>query len=393
MSNIVLRGMTWDHPRGFDPLARGAAAFEAANPGVTIQWDKRSLREFGEAPLERYAEIYDFIVIDHPFVGFAAAHPYLVDWTQILSADEQEKFASDSVGGTWSSYAYRNGIWALPLDAATQVSSYRPDLLAEMGDEVPKTFDDVLTLGRRARAQGRWIVTTAFPTDAISTVISIAANLGHPIVDETETFLPNDLGREVISRFHALVDVAHPHATTMNPIQAYEAMVNGNDIVYCAYAYGYTNYAREADRPRLRFANAPSHGTRGCAGTQLGGTGIAVSALSKSHDMAVAYARWLASIEHQRGEYVRLGGQPGSLSAWKDPHNDALCGGFFKDTLETLQTAHVRPRFDGWIPFFEEAGDRITACLRGDISDASLLTWLNTEFSAAQARARVGADS
>ena len=78
------------------------------------------------------------------------------------------------------------------------------------------------------------------------------------------------------------------------------------------------------------------------------------------------------------------------LSAWTDPHNDALCGGFFSETLETLRTAHVRPRFNGWIPFFEEAGERITACLRGDVSDASLLIWLNTEFSATQARARVG---
>ena len=313
-----------------------------------------------------------------------------MNWAQILSTAEQQAFASDSVGASWPSYAYQNGIWALPLDAATQVSSYRPDLLVKLEAEVPKTFDDVLTLGRRARAKGRWITTTAFPTDAISTVISIAANLGHLIVDETETFLPDNLGREVLARFHALVDVAHPHATTMNPIQAYETMVSGDDIIYCAYAYGYTNYARETSRPRLRFANAPSHSTRGCAGTQLGGTGIAVSALSKSRDMAVAYARWLASAEHQRGEYVRLGGQPGSLSAWTDPHNDALCGGFFSETLETLRTAHVRPRFNGWIPFFEEAGERITACLRGDVSDASLLIWLNTEFSATQARARVG---
>jgi multiple sugar transport system substrate-binding protein len=389
--DIVLRGMTWDHPRGFDPLARGAAAFEAANPGVTIRWEKRSLREFGEAPLERYAEIYDLIVIDHPFVGFAAANPYLVNWAQILSSDERRRFAEDSVGQSWPSYEYRQGIWALPLDAATQVSSCRPDLLDKLGGEVPRSFEDVLTLGRRARAKGYWITTTAFPTDAISTVISVAANLGHAIVDETETFLPAELGREVIARFHALVDLSHPRATAMNPIQAYEAMVTGDDIVYCAYAYGYTNYARESGRPRLRFANAPAHGERGCSGTQLGGTGVAVSALSKNRDQAVAYARWLASPDHQAGDYVRLGGQPGSLAAWKDPRNDALCGGFFSDTLETLRTAHVRPRFDGWIPFFEAAGERITACLRGEVSDAVLLTWLNEEFAAARDSAKIGA--
>ena len=95
--------MTWDHPRGYDPLARGAAGFAARYPGLTIEWDKRSLREFGEAPLEDYAGIYDLIVIDHPFVGFAAAHPYLVDWSTALSASEKADFAADSVGQSWPS--------------------------------------------------------------------------------------------------------------------------------------------------------------------------------------------------------------------------------------------------------------------------------------------------
>jgi multiple sugar transport system substrate-binding protein len=381
--------MTWDHPRGFDPLATGAALFEASNPGVKIHWDKRSLRQFGEAPLEQYAETYDLIVIDHPFVGFAAAHPYLVDWATVLSDEERQGFAEDSVGQSWPSYEYRGGIWALPLDAATQVSSCRPDLMKRFGWAVPRTFEEVLTLGRMAKAKGHVITTTAFPTDAISTVISIAANLGHPIVDETETFLPLAIGREVLSRYHALVDLAHPKATEMNPIQAYEAMVTGHEIVYCAYGYGYTNYARANDRPRLQFADAPSHGSAGCAGTQLGGTGIAVSALSKNRDMAQHYALWLAGREHQASDYVRFGGQPASLTAWTNPANDDLCGGFFSETLETLRTAHVRPRFDGWIPMFEEAGERITACLRGDIADAALLEWLNHEFGSAQKRAGI----
>ena len=389
MSGIVLRGMTWDHPRGYDPLAKGARLFEADHPGVAIVWEKRSLREFGEAPLEQYADAYDLIIVDHPFVGFAAAHPYLVDFGQVLTAEEKAAFAADSVGATWPSYEYRGGIWALPIDAATQVSSYRPDLLRSLDAEPPVTFEDVLTLGRRARAKDKWIATTAFPTDAISTVVSIAANLGHPIVDETAVFLPPSLGHEVMRRFHALIDVAHPRSTAMNPIHCYEAMVTGDDIAYCAYAYGYTNYAREGARPRLAFTNAPAHGDQGPAGTQLGGTGLAVSALSRNRDTAIAYAKWLTGKAHQKGDYVRLGGQPASLAAWSDPTNDALCGGFFSRTMETLRTAHVRPRFDGWIPLFEHAGERITACLRGELDDHALIAWLNDAFARGQDAAGV----
>ena len=31
-----LRGMTWDHSRGYDPMLATAAAYAAAHPGVTI---------------------------------------------------------------------------------------------------------------------------------------------------------------------------------------------------------------------------------------------------------------------------------------------------------------------------------------------------------------------
>lgn len=390
MSTITLRGMTWDHPRGYDPLVQGAPLFEAANPGIRIEWEKRSLREFGEAPLDRYAERYDLIIIDHPFAGFAASHPYLIDWSQHLSAEEQAAFAADSVGRTWESYRYKDRVWALPIDAATQVSSFRPDLMDRLGQEPPRTFEEVLHLAERARAKGLSITTTAFPTDAISTVISIAANLGHAIVDDTPVFLPTAIGREVLSRFHAIIDAAHPTATSSNPITAYELMTSGDEIAYCMYGYGYTNYSRPAPgKRRLRFTDVPAHGPNGCAGTQLGGTGLAASALSKNPEAAVRYGKWLCGAAHQGSDYFRLGGQPASLAAWTNPTLNEGCDNFFRNTLATLQSAHVRPRFDGWIPLFEEAGDRATACMKREITDEAFLDWVNAEFAHAQARAGV----
>lgn len=389
MTSITLRGMTWDHPRGYDPLALGAKLYEADHADVRIVWEKRSLRQFGEAPLDQYAERYDLIVIDHPFAGFAARHPYLLDWSEHLSPGEQAAFAADSVGRSWDSYHYRGRICALPLDAATQVSSYRPDLMARLGAEPPKTFEDVLRLAAVARAHGMHITTTACPTDAVSTLISIAAGLGHAIVDETSPFLPPAIGQEVLSRFHAIVDVAHPDACASNPIQAYDRMVAGDDIAYCVYGYGYTNYARRLIGRRLTFCNVPAQGALGSAGTQLGGTGVAVSALSKHRVQAVDYAKWLCSQAHQKTDYFALGGQPASLAAWLDPRLNARCNDFFLGTLETLRGAHVRPRFDGWVPLFEELGERTSACMRRELADDALLNWINNEFARAQDRAGI----
>ena len=113
----------------------------------------------------------------------------------------------------------------------------------------------------------------------------------------------------------------------------------------------------------------------------LGGTGIAVSQLTRHAAEAIAYAKWLASAEHQRGTYFREGGQPASLTAWTDSSLDAIAGGFFSGTLQTLQTAYVRPRFDGFVRFFEAAGIEINRCLRGEVKDAVLIRWLNDRYA------------
>ncbi|MGC2766560.1 MAG: hypothetical protein WB607_13735, partial [Candidatus Acidiferrum sp.] len=126
------------------------------------------MREFGEAPIEQYVERYDLLIVDHPFVGFAAAHGVLVDLAACLSEAEKTIFAGDSVGPSWQSYWYRGGLWALPIDAATQVASCRSDLLLKYLAVVPQTFEEVLELGRKARAAGNFIIVPACPTDAIS---------------------------------------------------------------------------------------------------------------------------------------------------------------------------------------------------------------------------------
>jgi len=385
---ITLKGLTWDHPRGYAPLLAGVAEYRLQNPGINIQWDRRSLREFGEAPIEQYLDRYDLLIVDHPFVGFAAAHRVLVDLAPSLTDVEKTRFAKDSVGPSWDSYWYDGGLWAYPIDAATQVASYRPDLMAAFPDPAPQSFDAVLQLGQKARASGKYIMVPACPTDAISLFFTLSASLGYPIAEEQEIFVEESVAREVLQRLHALVSVAHPGSVGWNPIQVYDYMVGHSDAIYCPYGFGYSNYSRVGTPVPLKFTNAPGAGTRGCAGTMLGGTGVGVSRMSKFQDQAVAYAKWLVSPVHQRGTYVREGGQPASLAAWTDPAVNAAANNFFSDTLLTLQTAYVRPRFDGFVRFFEAAGIQINRCLRGDMEDHALVTWLNERYAAQHAASR-----
>jgi multiple sugar transport system substrate-binding protein len=378
---ITLKGLTWDHPRGYAPLIAGASEYEKCSPGLRIHWDRRSLREFGEAPIEQYMDQYDLIVVDHPFVGFAAAHHVLLNLDPLLSEDEKLQFQRDSAGPSWPSYGYKGGLWALPIDAATQVACYRPDLFEQLELTPPATFEDVLRIGARARAEGKFVIVPACPTDAISLFFTLSASLGYPIAEEADPFVPTPVGREVLERLHALISTAHPKSVDWNPIQVYDFMTLESSAIYCPYGFGYSNYSRTGSAVTLRFTNAHELISKTQAATMLGGTGVAVSAESKHPMESVAYAKWLASPEHQRGTYFREGGQPASLAAWTDPEADSAAGGFFSGTLRTLQAAYVRPRFDGFVRFFEAAGIEINRCLRREIPDVELIEWLNLRYA------------
>jgi multiple sugar transport system substrate-binding protein len=382
----VLAGLTWDHPRGYAPLIGGAPEYEKLNPGLKIRWDRRTLREFGEAPIEQYIEQYDLLIVDHPFVGYAAAHGALVNLAPFFSEPEKCQMAADSVGPSWESYWYSDGLWALPIDAATQVASFRPDLLQQLSSEVPRTFDEVLALARKAHAIGKFIAVPACPTDAISLFFTLTANLGYPISESSEIFVADAIGEEVLDRLHSLISAAHPKSVEWNPIHVYDVMISTSDVIYCPYGFGYSNYSRAGRPVGLKFVDAPAAGPRGCAGTMLGGTGVAISRKSTQQQKAIEYAKWLVSRQHQCGTYFREGGQPASLTAWTDSIIDSAASGFFSGTLQTLRTAYLRPRFDGFVGFFESAGIEINKCLRDLVPDADLIAWLNGRYATQRAK-------
>ncbi len=384
--DTVLKGLTWDHPRGYAPLVAGVAEYESTHPGLKILWERRSLRDFGEAPIENLIGNYDLLIVDHPFVGFASAHEVLIDLAPFVIQAERERFAADSVGPSWESYWYDGGLWALPIDAATQVASYRPDLLRDSAPTVPTTFDEVLELGRRTRSTGKFIVVPACPTDAVSMVFSLSASLGCPIAEDADLFLTDEVAREVLDRLHALISIAHPKSVEWNPIQVYDHMVADSDTVYCPYGFGYTNYSRNGTVVPLTYVDAPAATRDRPAATMLGRAGVAVSCRSAHQEEAIAYAKWLVTPEHQRGTYFRAGGQPASLTAWQDPVTDVAAGEFFSGTLKTLQSAYLRPRFNGFVRFFEAAGTEINKCLRGQVSDSNLVAFLNDRYKQCNVR-------
>lgn len=367
-----LRGMTWDHSRGFDPMVATAQAYAERHPDVTIHWEKRSLQAFADRPIEEMAGAYDLMVIDHPHVGEVAGSGLLMPLNRRGRDAELDTLARQSVGCSHRSCQFDGLQWALAIDAATPVAAFRPDRIAEASAD----WNEVMDLARAGQVGFALI-----PINALMTFMGLARNMDVPLA-AGEQFIDAGAGEAVLQMLRDIMACMDPRCLTLDPIGIYDWMGTAADApAYSPFGYGYTNYSRDRYRPfPLQFADAPGINGAGPRGTVIGGTGIAVSGRTAHADIAMDYAFWIASAECQRNLYFTAGGQPGNAVAWEDDACNAATRDFFRNTRQTLETAWLRPRYDGYMVFQDRGGDIIHACLRGDRTIAETLNALQSAY-------------
>lgn len=345
---VELTGITWNHTRGFLPMVATAQRFQELHPDVTITWSKRSLQAFADESLETLTERYDLVILDHPWAGFLATAEATLPVDDHLQLSE---YARNSVGASHASYAAGGHQWALAVDAATPVSSWRPDLLDRHGLSLPATWDELLALANRGV-----VALPAIPIDTLMNFYMLCIALGEEPFQDGHRVVSNDVGTQAIAMLTELITRCDPACLRRNPIQTYEAMTRGDDIIYCPFAYGYVNYTRPEYAGRaLQFGGLVSLDNQPLRST-LGGTGLAVSRRCRHPDTAMSYLQFVASPEVQGGIYLLSGGQPADRRVWNDPAANAWTGEFFANTLLTLDSAFVRPTHDGAVPYQDAAG-------------------------------------
>ena len=339
MASAVLKGLTWDHARGFDPMVATAQVFNERHPRTEIVWHKRSLQAFADRPLSAMVEEYDLLVIDHPHVGEAAAEHLLMPLDGQGYDDELRSLADESVGLSHRSY-WDGRQWALAIDAAAPISAYRRDLL----DEPPTSWEEVVSLARSGQ-----VIWPLKPVDALMSFYNVLANAGHPFGAESGEpgGVSVEAGVWALGELKRVSDHLDARCFTMNPIGAYEWF-----------------------RPhRVDVRDAPTHAGNAVGGTTLGGTGIAVSSRTRYGKEALEYAFWIASAAIQSTLFFRAGGQPGNRNAWLDAECNRAGGNFFTNTLKSLENAYLRPRHKGYLGFLDTGGDLVNRYLRegGDV--------------------------
>lgn len=373
MSKVVLKGMTWSHPRGYDPMVACAQLFEEQT-GVAVQWEKRSLQDFETYPVEDLARAYDLIVIDHPHVGQITHEECLLPLDVPGREGDRKALKDGSVGASYPSYNADGRQWAFPIDAATQVQAYRPDALAKPA----ATWEEVIALAREGR-----VLLPLRPPHTLMTFYTLSANRGHPCRVEQGQLIDPATGAESFEMMREIAALVDPACFEMDPIAVLERMSAAESRIACVpLIYGYVSYAIAGFRDRLvKFTDIPAAGSRGPVGSALGGTGIAVSAFSPNPTEAIDFAYWVASAPIQRGLYASAGGQPGHAAAWEDDAVNLATADFYRGTRATLEGAWVRPRHDGYMPFQQQASDRLNAGLKGGEAAETVVADLNRMFA------------
>ncbi|MGZ0152957.1 hypothetical protein ACXJJ3_38270 [Kribbella sp. WER1] len=312
----------------------------SAERGIDLVWDVHPLSGFESTPIGELAETYDVIVLDHPHLGDAMEHLQPVD--ELLDGE----FAGPSV----ASYQLAGHLWALPLDAATQVAATRTDLAGRP----PQLWREVVELSHRAPVA----LSVAGP-HALLTFLSISVALG-----EEPTFAPTETARRALDLMTDLTTRAPRHTRTLDPIALLDTMASDDSIAHCPLVYGYVNYASAG----VTFTDAPTERPGSRPGSTIGGTGLAITRRCRPTPELLDHLRWLLSATAQETFVPAHSGQPARLSAWTSDAVNAAAADFYRGTLRTITAAWVRPRRPGYIEFQTAASEVVREIVDGAVT-------------------------
>ena len=368
----ILKGITWNHTRGLLPMVATAQRFSELNPDIEISWEKRSLQDFADHNIEDLAKRFDLMVIDHPWTGFGAKTNTILPLSDYLSADYIQDQKENTVGKSFESYVFGGKLWALPIDAATPVAAARLDIFKALGLSLPQTFDDLLNLAKKGL-----VAFAGIPIDSLMSFYMFCCSLGEAPFQSQNRVISQEIGVKALKYFRELAQYIAPENFDRNPIKVYEAMVNTNNIAYCPFAYGYSNYSRIGySKNLLHFYDLVSLNGQNMT-SALGGTGLAVSAFSKYIPEAIKYAEFTGSSYVQQNIFADNGGQPGHLQAWKNQRINNTTHQYFQNTLPALDRAFLRPRYFGHMYFQDHAGDFVRDYLMNGGDEILILNKMN----------------
>ncbi len=361
--NNTLRVTAWDDARCVEPL-KAAAKMWWQKKRIELKIQTRPLTAFNDQPLTELAETCDVMVIDHPHVSGAAQEGAILPLDSLLDENTLARLEEDALANCYKSYFVGGHPYAVAADAACHVSAYRPDVLALLNVDRPKTWDEIFSLAEEHPGS---VAVALHHTDAISCLFSLLAGQGTAPTGGDRMFLDRAATIQALELLAKLAAMVPDICWQFTPPQLFAEANKGHTIAYIPFTFGYTRLTQPHEG-NWRFG-APPVG----AGSLLGGAGIAVSSRSTQPEEAATFAAWYVMPDVQT--FLTMNGaQPGSQMVWNTPLANKAVGYFFSDTLKTMEQAYTRPLAPWWPPIQKECGQILVAGLQGNDSPEAIIT-------------------
>ena len=340
------KGLTWDHPRGYKPLQAWAQLDDLVN----VQWDIQKLEGFESHPIDELAEKYDILIVDNPGIGEAVEKNCLLPLESFLSLEQLDFLKKNSIGNSYESYRYGGQHWAIPIDAASQVCA----LAGDIAKTPPITWDDVILLSKKSNQR---IVLSLGGPHALLTFYSICLSFGDLLFKDNRLIIKQEIAIHALSIMQNIYQQQDKSLIDLNPIGLLDAMAKGK-IDICPAIFGYINYADPSHSLPITFCDIPHAGQSILRGSILGGTGLALSSRCTPTPELIQHIMGYVSESVQKNLVVDNGGQPANIAAWRDEYTNKQTGNFLSSTFNTVSSAYVRPKYQGYI-HRQDAGSKV----------------------------------
>ncbi|MFS0733423.1 extracellular solute-binding protein [Microbacterium sp. 1P10UB] len=161
--------------------------------------------------------------------------------------------------------SYDGKLYALPMQAQMFIMAYRSDIFDELGLEVPKTFDDMITAAEAIKAAGKmeypialpWLATSDVATSFQAVMNSLGADF---TTSDGEVTLDTPQGKQALEAMQSLQPYMDPQVTTFDQPKVQQQMYNNTaamSIMFSGRMSDLTDAANSKLSDSFAFAAPP----------------------------------------------------------------------------------------------------------------------------------------
>ncbi len=358
------------------------AAFEAANPGITVESTRYAYSDYKTALLTAISSgaVPDAARLDIAWVSEFADQGALTQLDGNLP--DFEAIIADTFPGPLSTNVWQDHYYGMPLDTNTQVLLWNKSVFEAAGlTAAPTTMEEFATVACQLTDAAKKSYGYAEGGTYFWAPAPVFYAMGGKVTDEKITTATGYVnGADSVAAFTMLKDLydqgcLSPNllgggiATDAGHAEGTYAMIIDGPWMVDIYKGNYPNF-------EVNFAPIPS-GPQGNTSSVVGGEDVVVLADSQNQEAAMKWAAYLLSPDAQK-MMAAVGQMPVLASLVGDPAMPA----YFAVFQEQLKTAQARVPHPKWSDMDNAINNAYQRMLKGDQTPQEALDQAATEIDA-----------